>query len=74
MDDDQDDVAHDYVKFTLGMPLVYDEEAAEELEALAEYVSGRMSEGVDADRLLQSLVEAVLAIIDHNDMASGYLH
>lgn len=71
MDDDQE---HDYVKFTLGIPLIYDDEAAVEMEALAEYISGRMIDGANADRLLQCLVEAVLAIIEQNDAERDYLH
>lgn len=69
MDDEQD-----YVKFTLGMPLVYDEEAAVEIEALAEYISERMIDGANSDRILQSLVEAVLAIIEQNDAGRDYMH
>ena len=69
MDDDQD-----YVKFTLGMPLVYDEEAAVEIEALAEYITGRVIDGASSDRILQSLVEAVLAIIEQNDAERDYMH
>lgn len=68
------DDEHDYVKFTLGMPLVYDEEAAAEIEALAEYITGRVIDGANSDRILQSLVEAVLAIIEQNDAGQDYMH
>ena len=71
---DDDEVEREYVQFTLGTWLVYDEDAADEVEALAEYVAGRMNDGANLDRLMQSLVEALLAIMAEQGGDGGYLH
>ena len=60
------------IKLTLIMPIENDDEAEAELDALAEYIEERLTDGSSVQQIAQSIVEALAGLAD--DDVSAMLH
>ena len=60
------------IKLTLIMPVENNEEAEAELDALAEYIEERLTDGSSVQQIVQSMVEALVGLAD--DDVSEMLH
>ncbi len=60
------------IKITLIMPVEDSEDAEAELDALAEYIEERLTDGSSVQQIAQSMVEALAGLAD--DDVSAMLH
>ena len=60
------------IKLTLIMPVEDSEDAEAELDALAEYIEERLTDGSSGQQIAQSMVEALAGLAD--DDVSAMLH
>jgi hypothetical protein len=60
------------IKLTLIMPVEDSEDAEAELDALAEYIEERLTDGSSVQQIAQSMVEALAGLAD--DDVSTMLH
>lgn len=60
------------IKLTLIMPVEDSEDAEAELDALAEYIEERLTDGSSVQQIAQSMVEALAGLTD--DDVSAMLH
>ena len=60
------------IKLTLIMPVEDSEDAEAELDALAEYIEERLTDGSSIQQIAQSMVEALAGLAD--DDVSAMLH
>ena len=60
------------IKLTLIMPVEDSEDAEAELDALAEYIEERLTDGSSVQQIAQSMVEALACLAD--DDVSAMLH
>ena len=63
-----------YIKMTITVPVENNDEADAEMEELHDYIAGRLEDGADIVRVVQSLAEALSVICMGDDMEGETLH
>ena len=56
------------IKLTLDIAGEDNQEAEDEIDWLADYVSDRLNEGADMQRIVQAMVEALVELSDINEL------